>query len=72
MRSFEALRQSIQDRLHGLKIQVSPEEQKLLGVTPEDLASFSDESLQHSPAEITQAIEDIVFAAYENTMSSIA
>lgn len=66
MRSFEALRQSIQDRLHGLKIQVSPEEQKLLGVTPEDLASFSDESLQHSPAEIAQAIDDIIFAAYEN------
>lgn len=67
MRSLEAIQQSIQDRTHALKYQVTPEEQQLLGITPEDLASFSDESLMHTPAEIMAAVEEIIMEAYKTS-----
>lgn len=67
MRSLEAIQQSIQDRTHALKYRVTPEEQQLLGITSEDIASFSDESLMHSPAEIMAAVEEIIMEAYRTS-----
>lgn len=52
------------DRLHSLQFTVSPEERQLLGITDEDIAAFSDESLQLTPREIQDSILEIIERAY--------
>jgi hypothetical protein len=56
--------QNALDRLHSMKFSVSPEERQLLGITDEDIAAFSDESLQLTPREIQDSIQEIIERAY--------
>jgi hypothetical protein len=51
----------------GLKFQLTPEEHQILGLTPEDVASFSDTGIALTPAEIDAAIVEIIHNAYEKS-----
>lgn len=54
------------NRLRSIKVQITPEERQLLGITEEDIASFTSEEQLLSPKEIQEAIYDIVQEAYQN------
>jgi hypothetical protein len=65
MRSFDAIQQFVSNKFHELKFDVTPEEQKLLGLTPEDLASFTEDAALLTPKEIDESIIDIIINAYD-------
>lgn len=52
------------NRLRSIKVQITPEERQLLGITEDDIDSFKSEEL--SPKEIQEAIYDIVQEAYRS------
>ena len=58
---------TVLERLRGMRFQITPEEHQLLGITPEDVASFSDPGLELTPVQMEQAIQEIVTAAYHET-----
>jgi len=58
---------TVLERLRGMRFQITPEEHQLLGITPEDVASFSDPGLELTPVQMEQAIQEIVTTAYHET-----
>jgi len=46
---------------------MTPEESKILGISEEDISSFMDESMQLTPREIEEGIEEIILRAYEES-----
>jgi hypothetical protein len=50
-----------------LVFKLTPEERQILGITEEDIASFSDEGMQLTPVEIEAAIADMIADAYEGS-----
>jgi hypothetical protein len=46
---------------------LTPEERQILGITEEDISSFTDENIQLTPREIDEAIEEIIVQAYEKS-----
>jgi len=59
-RTFEALDQS-------MRFTLTPEEHQILGLTEEDVASFSDPGIALTPVEIDNAIVEIIAGAYNES-----
>jgi hypothetical protein len=59
-RTFEALDQS-------MRFTLTPEEHQVLGLTEEDVASFSDPGIALTPVEIDNAIVEIIASAYNES-----
>lgn len=53
--------------MNRIKFQMTPEESKVLGISEDDISSFMDESMQLTPREIEEGIEEIILRAYEES-----